>query len=193
MNNINLITIIFISTFSLAPAAQAVNTEIESIYFGREYRQGEVVLPLQGTGLFRYLGLFKAYVGAIYYDAETDEQELLDNRPKRLEIYYFYPIKGEYFGKATNRMIARNVDQETLARIRPQIDYHNSLYRDVQPGDRYALTYIPGRGTELALNGESLGIIEGEAFASALFAMWLGENPMDDAFKEQLLGSGDQR
>ncbi|MDA8138151.1 MAG: chalcone isomerase family protein [Desulfobacteraceae bacterium] len=69
------------------------------------------------------------------------------------------------------------------------MEYHNSLYRDVKPGDRYALTYILGKGTQLSLNGTPLGLIPGAEFASALFAMWLGHNPMNEAFKEQLLGA----
>jgi len=75
-----------------------------------------------------------------------------------------------------------------LKKIQPQIDYHNSLYEDVRPGDRYSLTYIPGKCTELALNGKTKGIIKGADFASALFSMWLGEYPMNKSFKKQLLG-----
>jgi nicotinate-nucleotide pyrophosphorylase len=84
-------------------------------------------------------------------------------------------------------MISKNIDTQTFQRIRPQIDHHNSLYEDVQPGDRYSLTYIPGRGTELALNGKIKGIIKGADFASALFSMWLGKFPMNEPFKKQLL------
>jgi hypothetical protein len=59
---------------------------------------------------------------------------------------------------------------------------------DVEPGDRYAITYVPGVGTELSLNGQTRGIIEGQDFASALFALWLGEKPFDKRFKADLLG-----
>jgi hypothetical protein len=85
-------------------------------------------------------------------------------------------------------MMEKNVDKATIERLRPQIDYHNSLYEDVEPGDRYALTYIPGRGTELALNGEPKGIIEGADFATALFSIWIGQKPIDESFKQQIMG-----
>ena len=75
-----------------------------------------------------------------------------------------------------------------IERLRPRIDYHNNLYVDVKPGDRYALTYIPGLGTELALNGRPVGIIEGADFAAALFSLWLGKYPYDERFKKALLG-----
>ena len=62
------------------------------------------------------------------------------------------------------------------------------MYEDVEPGDRYSLTYIPGRGTELALNDEPKGVIEGADFASAVYAIWLGQNPISQSFRQQLLG-----
>jgi hypothetical protein len=50
------------------------------------------------------------------------------------------------------------------------------------------LTYLPGIGTELALNGRPMGVIEGADFAAAIFSLWLGENPYDRQFKSALLG-----
>jgi len=58
----------------------------------------------------------------------------------------------------------------------------------METGDRYSLTYIPGKGTELALNGEHKGTIEGSEFAAALFSIWLGNKPIDKTFKKQILG-----
>ena len=62
------------------------------------------------------------------------------------------------------------------------------MYVDVKPGDRYALTYVPGVGTELAFNGKPRGVIEGADFAAAYFAIWLGPQPLDNSLKEKLLG-----
>jgi hypothetical protein len=57
----------------------------------------------------------------------------------------------------------------------------------VEPGDRYSLTYVPGVGTELARNGEPLGVVPGAEFSSALFAIWLGDEALDEPLREQLL------
>ncbi|MGD9306309.1 MAG: chalcone isomerase family protein, partial [Desulfobacterales bacterium] len=111
----------------------------------------------------------------------------LSSVPKRLEVEYFHAIKGEDFGPATRKMIAKNVDDQTYRRLQPKIDLHTKMYEDVKPGDRYSLTYIPGRGTELALNGESKGTVEGSEFAAALFSIWLGKRPIDESFKKQIL------
>ena len=79
------------------------------------------------------------------------------------------------------------VDAPTLDRLRSSIDHLNRLYTDVQPGDHYALTYVPGVGTELALNGETKGLIEGAEFSAVLFAIWIGRQPVDESLRKQLL------
>jgi hypothetical protein len=64
----------------------------------------------------------------------------------------------------------------------------SALCRNVLPGDRYALTYVPGEGTRLSRNGEVLGSIPGDDFARAVFSIRLGVNPIDKAFRDRLLG-----
>jgi len=183
--SIKLWILVMVVTFGV-PAVHGA--EIEGVVFDDVYLAESRRLSLRGTGLFRYLGFIKAYVGALYMAEGDATEDVLADVPKRLEVEYFHAIKGEDFGPATNKVLAQNVDPETLEKLRPRIEYHNALYRDVRPGDRYALTYLPGRGTELALNGEPLGIIPGADFASAIYAMWLGEDPMNRSFKRQLLG-----
>jgi hypothetical protein len=174
--------------FSVAVATNLYGAKIEGAYFDERYIVEDTTLVLTGTGLLRYLGFIKAYVGAFYLDENCPIDEALTDRAKRIEVQYFKAIKGKDFGPATDKSIAKNIDPETFERLRPQIEYHNSLYVDVQPGDRYSLTYIPGRGTELALNGEPRGVIEGAEFAAALFSIWIGQEPIDKTFKKQILG-----
>jgi len=157
---------------TLAGVTPNVNgAEIEGVHSENTYETDGIQMKIQGAGMLRYLGFIKAHVGALYLEEGSVIKNVLSDKPKRLEVEYFHALKGEDFGVTTNKVIAKNTDTLTLEKIRPQINYHNSLYEDVQPGDRYSLTYIPGRGTELALNGKTKGIIKGADFASALFSM----------------------
>jgi len=72
--------------------------------------------------------------------------------------------------------------------LKPKIDEFNALYRDMAPGDRYALTYLPGRATTLSWNGKPLGTVAGPDFAAALFGIWPGDHPLDGGLKNLLLG-----
>ena len=173
--------------FAVMLALPANAAKVEGIYFRDHYIAENTKLRLTGAGLLRYWG-FKAYTGALYLEEGTAIDDVLSNRAKRIELEYYRPIKGKDFGPATNKSIAKNVDSKTFSQLRAQIDYHNSLYENVQPGDRYSLTYIPGKGTELALNGEPKGVIEGAEFAAAVFSIWLGPKPINTSFKKQILG-----
>ena len=162
--------------------------QVEDVIFPDAYVSNNVALKIRGTGLLRYMIFVKAYVGGLYLPEDVSADAALSDVPKRLEVEYFHAIKGEDFGPATRKMIAKNVDELTYQRLKPKIDLHSSMYEDVKPGDRYSLTYIPGKGTELALNGEPKGTVEGSEFASALFSIWLGKKPIDESFKKQVLG-----
>lgn len=161
--------------------------DIEGVHFADQYQRDDVTLALHCVGLLRYKMLFKGYVAALYLGAGVVAEEALADVPKRLELSYFWSIKGSDFGKAGDEILARNVDPDTLARLRTRLEQINALYETVNPGDRYALTYVPGFGTELALNGRRKGIIPGADFAAAYFRIWLGDNAIDTTFRDQLL------
>ena len=188
MNRIKRRLVSFLSLIVLTQPLAAGATEIADVKFDKQYTVLEKDLELKGVGLLQYLGLFKVYAGAFYLEEGASLDEALADRAKRIEVEYLRSFKGEEFGPATVEMMEKNVDKATFERLRQQIDYHNSLYEDVGPGDRYALTYIPGKGTELALNGEPKGVIEGADFATALFSIWIGQEPIDDSFKRQIMG-----
>ena len=165
-----------------APAAQ-----IEGVTFADRHEARGTMLHLKCVGLLRYMVLIKGYVAALYLGDGVSAADVLTDVPKRLEIDYFHSIKGQQFGEASEQVLARNFDATALARVRSKLAKLNALYEDVQPGDRYALTYIPGIGTELSLNGAAKGLIEGVDFAAMVFSIWLGSDPIDASLKSQLL------
>jgi hypothetical protein len=169
-------------------SANTFAAEIAGITYADTHKADKTELNLVGTGLMRYLVFIKAYVAALYMEEGVPSDKVLSDVAKRLEIEYFVPIEAKDFVFSTNELTARNVDARTFARLRPRIDRINALYEDVSPGDRYSLTYIPGVGTELALNGEPKGTIEGNDFAAAVFSMWLGPRPIDESLRDSLLG-----
>jgi hypothetical protein len=165
--------------------------EIEGVRFPDRLSVGASELRLHGVGLLRYRIFIKGYVAALYlgdsFTGEATPKAVLADVPRRLEIEYFWGISADAFANATVEGIRRSTDPATFERLRRGIDRINDLYEDVEPGDRYALTYVPGVGTELALNGNRLGVIEGADFSAALFAIWIGEEPLDESLRRQLL------
>jgi len=170
-------------------ASTSTSAEIEGVRFAGRVDRSGTALALNGVGLLRYKFFIKGYVAALYLGDEVRVDEALADVPRRLEIEYFWAISAEKFVRATREGISRSVDEATLQRLSGDIAQLNGLYRDGEPGDRYALTYLPGVGTELALNGEPLGVVEGRELAAALFGIWIGDRALDASLREQLLSS----
>jgi hypothetical protein len=169
------------------PAPDVYALTVDNVTFADSVTIGTKEVPLHNAALLRYLKLIKAYVAALYLPDGVTTENILSDVPKRLEINYLVSIKGPDFGKGAEPTLKLNHTPAELAKLRSRIDRINGMYRDVKPGDRYALTYLPGRGTELALNGKPLAVIEGADFAAAYFGIWLGRNSIDDKLKRDLL------
>lgn len=180
-----LLTLLAVTSLALAHPIAA--KEIEGVRFAAEHQAGDQRLVLHNVGLLRYRVVIKAYVAALYLGEGVPPDAALTDVPKRLEVEYFWKLDGADFGPVTVAGMARNVDAATLAALRPRLDRFAALFQDVAPGDRYALTYLPGVGTEVSFNGVGKGTIEGADFAAALFAIWLGAQPLDGDLKAALL------
>ena len=166
----------------------ADHSTVDGTSFAGTVDEDGVQLYLSGTALLRYMLFIKAYAGAFYLPRGKSGDQALSDIPKYLVLEYRVGISAEDFAKATSQKIRDSVSSEEYERLRPDIDRFNRLYRDVNAGDRYALGYIPGRGTRLIYNTTPLGMIEGYEFSRAVFSIWLGDNPIDTSFRDRLLG-----
>lgn len=181
-------TLLF-SLLVLQPLNVAALT-IEDVTFQESVSIDNRQIPIRGAALLRWLKIFKVYVAALYLPENSAPDDVLADIPKRLEISYLVSIPGPDFGKGAEAVLERNHTPAELARLRARIDQLNAVYRDVKPGDRYALTYVPGQGTELSYNGRPLITIEGADFAAAYFGIWLGKDPIDSDMRRRLINRG---
>lgn len=143
---------------------------------------------LSGTHVSRWAGLLKVSVGALWLPRDAPARDVLDAAVgKQLEIHYLADIPGERLRDGTRELLARNVSPQLLATEREGIAAIVDAFADVRRGDRYTLTYVPGEGVVLALNGRAVARSPRDGVAAAIFAVWLGPSPLDDAKKRALL------
>jgi len=169
-------------------AAPAATVTVDQVTFEQEAEAAGTSLQLTGAGVFRWKWLFKVYAVALYAPAGVTRHDPAADQPRRLEFSYLVAIGREGFGQAADALLARSLPVEALAPLRDRLERLHAAYVDVKPGDRYALTYLPGQGTELTHNGRRLAVIEGVDFARAYFSIWLGEAPIDAGLRDRLLG-----
>jgi hypothetical protein len=172
--------------FLSAPAIQAVS--VGGAEFSERRRVGDSNTTLRGSALLKKMMFVKVYAGAFYLEEGAPAAEALGDVPKALVLHYFRSISAADLAKATRVMMEKNTSPDQFEALLPKIERMNSLYRDVEPGDRYTAVYIPADGTTLFFNGNPLGTVEGSAFSRAYFAIWIGENPIDEGFRNSLLG-----
>lgn len=147
-----------------------------------------VRLTLRGEAVLKVGYLFKVYEAGFYVgDTQATEAALMDV-PKRLEITYLRDLRAADIVEIGNDTLARQIPEAQWVALQERLAIINQWYVDVKAGDRYTLTYVPGHGSELALNGKPLGVIEGADFAAAYFGIWLDPRTKYQDFRKTLLG-----
>ncbi len=166
----------------------AVAATVEGMRFAERVQPDPAIeLRLCSAELLRYKRIFRGYVAALYLEDCGLRAKPLADVPRRLELAYFWAIPGSAFGPAAEEVLERNLDADQLARIREPLRRFHAAFRDVEPGDRYALAYLPGRGIELLLNDTRLVLETDTEFARAYFGIWLGADPLDSGLRDRLL------
>jgi hypothetical protein len=173
---------------SLAKSQSMGTITISGVVMDKTVEIDSHTCDLIGAGLLRYRAVFRGYVAALYLEKGHSSGEVFKDIPKSLVIEYFHAITAQGFISSTQQGFMNNLTQDQMESIRERAKVLYSIYRDVKPRDRYTYTYIPGIGSELALNGRVLGTIRGLDFANAFFSIWLGRNPLDQDLKKALLG-----
>ena len=169
--------------------SEPATREISGVRFDEKIIFNGQLFKLKNVGLLRYKMVFKGYVAALYLGDGFSVKDIFKDVPKRLELSYFWSIAAEDFGMAADKVLRRNESDLLLEKLNSRVEELHNAYQDVKPKDRYALTYIPEKGTTLTLNSRPLITIKGADFARAYFAIWLGKKPLDKGLRDTLLGT----
>ena len=167
-------------------------TIIQSSFAAVDSKLKEIKTSLNPAGNHRfvYRMFFKLYDARFYTNAEqtVDIDEILDGENTLLlEFDYLRKIKKSIILESSEKILARNMSPDELALIQKRVDLINAMYRTVGEGDRSALSYVPGEGTTLWINGRSIISIKGKDFARLYFRIWLGEQPISERMRDALL------
>jgi len=143
-------------------------------------------------GDYRYIYrfFFKLYDVALYAPPQTTPEAIKSaSAPFRLQFRYLREIEKSIILKSAQTMLERNLSDAQLQQIADRIDRINQGYETVKEGDRSALTFVPGSGTTLSINGNPVTTIEGDDFARLYFTIWFGEKPISESLKKAVFDS----
>jgi hypothetical protein len=145
-------------------------------------------LKLNGAGL-RKKAIFKVYVGGLYVENPSKDAATLTSSEqiKRMQLSVLRSLSSQQVNEAIEEGFEKN-SKSQMAALKPRLAKLATMIPNVEKGDEILLTYVPGKGTVVSAKGAEKGVIEGKDFADALFAVWLGPNPVQEDLKKALLG-----
>jgi len=184
---------ILVSLFFLLITSQtAAALEVAGVMVPEKVGIGESSkqLILNGAGIRKKL-FFKIYVGALYLPGKRNTVGTIlgDPGPKRITMHFLYKeVSAEKLVNGWNEGFAGNNSAEVVKSLQDQINRFNKLFRTVKKGDVIRLDYLPDEGTQVWINEQRMGKVEGADFNQALLKIWLGPKPADDGLKKAWLG-----
>ena len=165
--------------------------EIKGVKVDEKVQVGGNALVLNGAGV-RQKMVFKVYVAALYLtQKQTDANAVIsDTGNKRVGMHFLRELDAETLLKGMNEGFTNNNNAAEMSAIEPQMKLFRDMMtsaKEVKKGDVIVLDFTSA-GTQVNINGRSLGVVEGEAFNKALLRVWLGAKPVDASLKKAILG-----
>ncbi|MCH2110080.1 MAG: chalcone isomerase family protein [Polyangiaceae bacterium] len=147
-------------------------------------------LRLNGIGI-REWGFIKLdlYVAGLYVERTSNDPKVLlkSDQIRQMSLRLVRDIDAQKMNNALDNGFKKNAPSRYES-LKPRIERFRAAVPDLKSGQLIEITMIPGKGTELAVQGKVKVMIEGDDFAESLLAIWLGPSPPNAGLKKGLLG-----
>jgi hypothetical protein len=146
-------------------------------------------LALNGLGL-RTKFFIKVYVGGLYLPQKEKaaSKVMSQDAPRRMVMHFLYGVSKEQMCDAWKEGLEQNTPKAP-ADVKKSFTQLCAWMEPIPKGNELVLTYVPGKGTEVEVNGKAKGTVEGKATSDAILGTWIGPDPGPGAdFKKAVLG-----
>ncbi len=149
-------------------------------------------LVLNGAGLRMRL-FFKVYVIALYLPEKSRDAAavLAAPGPKRVTLHMLRDVGADTFSEALIDGLKANHAEADYRALEPRVKQLEAIMagvKEAKKGLDIALDWT-GAATRVSIRGSPAGEpLAGEDFYRALLRIWLGEHPVQDDIKKDLLG-----
>jgi hypothetical protein len=144
-------------------------------------------LVLNGAGLRTKSFLaVKVYVGALYVtQRSTDAAAIVAlDAPKVIRMTLLRDVDRSTMLGAFRDGIENNSPTQAAALAPKLKQVEASFPAEFKEGQVLSVTYVPGQGTTVGVEGAKGITIEGKDFADALFRIWIGPKPTDGGLED---------
>ncbi len=185
--------VVFLCLSLIVPAlAQEVAEPKSGTKFGA--KDGDT--SLLGVGL-RTRTIAKVKIYAIgFYVADSAIAGPLKGKAATPELYR-QVVTGDFKKKVVMKFLRsvsgeqiRDAFSDSLKSSGVKSDEWIAYFNDIRSGQECAIGWTPGVGLETKVAGADKPAINDKALASAIFAIWLGDKPIQDDIKRDLVARG---
>jgi hypothetical protein len=173
----------------------ACAAEVAGVKFADSVKVAGKDLQLNGLGV-RTKFVFKVYAAGLYLQdkhASTVDEVMKAEGPRRIHLTMMRDISSDDFGNAFMTGLNNNLDSKEKAKIVTQISKFGEMFSmldSLKKGDTLDIDWIPGSGTLVLVNGKKNGDVTPDlAFYNSVLKIWLGDKPVDNTLKTQLLAA----
>lgn len=184
------LSVVLVGAMMALSVGTVVGKECQGVNVPEQTQVQASSLTLNGLGLRQATMLkVKVYVAALYVaQKSTDANAILaSNTPKQIVLHFMRDVDGADLKKAWEEGFANNAKAQVPA-LKERIAKLTSWMVPMQSGQQLIFTHQPGTGVEVTVQGKVRGTVDGDDFARAFFAIWLGPQPPNPGLKAGLLG-----
>ncbi|MEO8034993.1 MAG: chalcone isomerase family protein [Acidobacteriota bacterium] len=167
---------------TMAATVAGVNMEDHVVVNGQ-------TLVLNGTGLRKKL-FIKIYAGGLYLTAKQGNAAsvMAADASRRQVMHFLYSVSKDQMCDAWKEGLEDNTKNPS-GEVKAGFNTLCSWMEPIPKTHRLVLTYVPGTGTTVEINGKMKGTLPGKATADAILATWIGPKPgPGEDFKNAVLG-----
>lgn len=159
------------------------------VEFADSIRAETAMFRLNGVAVYRKFGV-RVLAAGLWLDAPRRDAALIlhDDAPRRYVTHFLHAVSAKKIRNAWKEGLAANTPGAS-AEVRRDFEALGGWIHDFRSGEEISVTYLPGRGSLVEIDGIRAGSISGKPFADAYFALALGPRPgLGKSFKKALLG-----
>jgi hypothetical protein len=184
--------------FALSTVVPALAEDVTEPKSGTKFAAKDGDTSLLGVGLrTRTFAKVKVYAIGLYV-ADSAIAGPLKGKAATPELYRQI-VTGDFKKKVVMKFL-RNVSGEqireafsdSLKSSGVKSDEWIAYFNDIRSGQELAIGWTPGAGLETKVAGTDKPAINDKALASAIFGIWLGDKPIQDDLKRDLVARGSE-
>jgi hypothetical protein len=177
------------ATIAMTIARPAVAHQVAGVEFADSIRTESTQFRLNGVAVYRKFGVRVLAAGLWLEEPQRDAAAILHrDAPRRYVTHFLHGVSAKKIRSAWKEGLEANAP-DAGADVRRDFERLGAWIHDFRSGEEISVTYVPGRGSLVEINGIRAGSISGKPFADAYFALALGPRPgLGQSFRKSLLG-----